>query len=244
MRFIEKQYFEQRVVSYEEQLRSSHLDEDSLKNISVHPDSDGGAVYDMVKSMPTFIGLKQQLFEDQGGICCYCGQKLICEDYPFRTPYIVEHIIPKGIDRTMAGEYQNLLLSCCPSKSEEDARGKVPRKVRSAFFHCDKSKGEQQITNPPTHDDIETFFSYDVFGNVIPNNESAALDCRILNLNCEWLRKRRRAAIEGYIFDEENELLNDDKLKDVADAVMSRNADNQYQEFCFAIKSAICRLLE
>lgn len=66
MKYIEKHETEQKVVAYEERLREVQLDGKSLKDPSVHPSSDGKAIYDMVKSMPTFAGLKDQLFEDQG----------------------------------------------------------------------------------------------------------------------------------------------------------------------------------
>ena len=42
--------------------------------------------------MITFTDLSKQMYWDQGGICCYCGMKL---EYPYGTPYRVEHIKPK-----------------------------------------------------------------------------------------------------------------------------------------------------
>lgn len=243
MKYIEKHDTEQRVVDYENQLREAQMDEASLKDRTVHPTSNGAAIYDMVQSMPAFPGLKQQLFDDQGGICCYCGQKLLYEGHPYQPQFIVEHVFPKEADRTLAGEYHNMLLSCRPADKEEQSRAEAPRKERATFFHCDKSKDCRQITYTPLLKDVSTHFSYDEFGNVIPMDEIAEDDCETLNLNCSWLVKRRCAAIEGRIYDEQNQLLSDDELRLLTTDVMKRDENNQHQEFCFAIKGAAERLL-
>lgn len=88
MKHIEKNCDAQEVIEYEAELKTNQLDKDSLADISVHPTMKGKDVYDTVKSFPSFKGLTNIMFEEQGGICCYCGCRL---EYPQQPQYIVEH---------------------------------------------------------------------------------------------------------------------------------------------------------
>lgn len=243
MKYIEKDFQSQTVIDYEVELKNNQLDEHSLSNPAVHETMKGPSVYDQVKSFMNFSDLKKQLFKDQGGICCYCGRRL---EYPNHPPYIVEHVVPKESDRTLAGEYKNLLLSCRPSEEEEKLRKEVSKKAGRSFFHCDKSKEATPITYSPLDRLCESIFKYDEFGNVFVgiNDSDANKDLETLNLNCTYLINRRKAAIEGELFDENNELLPDEALRSRLDSIMKRNEDDSFVEFCFAIKGAIEHILQ
>lgn len=243
MRYIEKNYQSQAVIDYEAELKQNVLDEKSLADPAVHPNTDGSGVYDMVRSFHGFPALKQQMYYDQGGICCYCGRRL---EYPNHPQYIVEHVTPKESDRSLAGEYKNLLLSCRPSAEEEKLRYNAPKKERDMFFHCDKSKGAIPITYSPLQEDCGTRFRYDEFGGVTVADytDNAALeDLQTLNLKCDWLKRRREAALEGELFDENHELLSDDELRQRLQTIMERDDNGMYAEFCFVIKDAIEHIL-
>lgn len=64
-----------------------------------------------------------------------------------------------------------------------------------------------------------------------------------MNLKCKWLCRRREAAIEGAIYDEEGNLLSDDELRQRLNTVMRLDAEGRHAEFCFVIKNVIERLL-
>ncbi len=239
MKYIEKDFSSDAVVAYNGELRNAKLDAESLGCDNCHPSASGGDVFDMVKSLHSFEGLKEQMFKDQGGICCYCGRRLL---YPTHPQYIVEHVLPKERHRELAGEYRNLLLSCRPSEEEELQRGKAKRRERGKFFHCDKSKGADGIEVTPLQPNCQSRFLYDVFGEVQGADVAANRTLAVLNLNCDWLRKRRQAAIEGAMFDGDT-LLSDDELRIQAVDVMERDADGLHKEYCFAIAGAISRFL-
>lgn len=240
MKYIEKHSDAPEVVSYEKELKEGRLDRDSLRDSSVHPALNGAGVYDMVRDLKTFPALKNRMFADQGGICCYCGCRL---EYPNHPQYIVEHVFPKEHDRTKAGEYDNMLLSCRPSSEEEEKRKAAAKKERRMFFHCDKSKESKVLGHTPLQKDCQDFFRYDEFGGVDGLNETAQKDVEVLNLGCDWLRTRRMAAINGEILDEEGKLLDDEQLRHRLESIMLRNKDGQYAEYCFVIYNVISNLL-
>lgn len=246
MKYVEKDFQAQAVVDHDAELRLNQLDEASLTNPAVHHSLDGPAVYDQVRSFDSFSALKQQMYDDQGGICCYCGRKLEYPNHPLQAQYIVEHVKPKEADRTLAGEYKNLLLSCRPTDEEEQLRKDAPRKEKNAFFHCDKAKSSMPITYSPLQLDCDTHFRYDEFGdvNVVDVTDAmAAQDLVTLNLKCQWLKTRRMAAIEGELFDENYELLPENELRDRLTTIMQRDANGLFAEFCFVIKGAIEHVL-
>lgn len=76
----------------------------------------------------------------------------------------------------------------------------------------------------PLQEDCQIHFIYDEFGGIQGDNEDAQKDIDILNLNCEWLQKRRNAAIEGAIYDEDYELLPDEELKKYLATIMCKQS--------------------
>lgn len=240
MKYIEKHCEAQEVVAYGEELKRNRLDKDSLADGSVHPNMKGADVYEAISSFDTIKSLKDRMYADQGGICCYCGCRL---SHPGLHQCVVEHVFPKEQDRTLAGEYENLLLSCRPSAEEEKQRMEAPKKERKMFFHCDKAKESKIISHTPLQKDCHKFFAYDEFGGISGLDEAAEKDIEILNLNCEWLRTRRAAAIEGEIYDENGELLEDEELRSRLNTIMQPGKDGMYAAFCFAVQNAIIGFL-
>lgn len=244
MKHIEKDFQSKDAVAYKTELCKGQLDEESLKDPAIHQGANGSDIYQLVRSMqPFFNKLKAHMYAEQGGICCYCGQRLVYPNHPYQAQYIVEHVYPKEKDRTIAGEYKNLLLSCHPTDEEEAARLKVSKSQRKKFFHCDKSKEAEMLTYTPLQPDCSQHFEYDEFGVVKGTDRNAEKDIEILNLNCEWLKKRREAAIIGELYDDNNALFSDRELRQRQQAVMKRDSNNLHSEFCFVIEGAIKHLL-
>lgn len=179
MRYIEKNFHSAEVIAYEKELADNRLDKDSLADEAVHPALDGPGVYDTVKSFAAFGGLKCRMYAEQGGICCYCGCRL---QYPNHPQYVVEHVFPKEKDRTLAGEYGNLLLSCRPTAEEEKQRMTASRKERKSFFHCDKAKESEVLSITPLQEDSPRYFQYDMFGGIVGTGCEARNAIATLNL--------------------------------------------------------------
>ena len=197
----------------------------------------GEQLYDKVREMTTFANLKQLLYDEQGGICCYCGMKL---EYPFNPQFRVEHVKPRDSHRELVGEYENLLLSCRATKEELEIRRHTPNsKERRKHFHCDEAKGAEEITYSPLTPDCESAFIYGIDGSITGIDDAANKDIEILGLGCGYLKRRRSEAISAWFDDN---ISSEDLLKCKA-AIMSRDKDNRLAEFCFVISNVIEQFL-
>lgn len=214
------------------------LDKASLiKPDNQYANLSGEQLYDKVKEMTTFAKLKQLLYDEQGGICCYCGMKL---EYPFNPQFRVEHVKPKDSHRELVGEYENLLLSCRATKEELEKRKNIPnRKERRKLFHCDEAKGAEEITYSPLNPECENAYIYEIDGNIKGIDDAAKKDIETLGLGCEYLKRRRSEAISVWFDDD----ISSEDLLRCKDAIMSRDKNNRLTEFCFVISNVIEQFL-
>lgn len=242
MRYIEKDFgYENRdVIAYETELIENKLDKCNLSDAAIHPTMSGPDVYDVVKSFDSFKELKQAMLREQGYICCYCGQSI--KD----STCIVEHVLPKSKYRHLAGEYENLLLSCKPTQEEETERKKTGgnKKNNIKYWHCDKLKENEELNYTPLQNDCASHFIYLDNGEVKGDDMLANADIKTLGLNCNYLKNRRYNAILGAIFDEDNTLISNEEMEQYATLVMKRKQDGSLVEFCFVIAGAINHLLK
>ena len=58
--------------------------------------------------------LKKVLLKDQGFICCYCGKRIF-DDHNT----VIEHLIPKGSNKDLTLDFDNLLASCNGGSSHQ-----------------------------------------------------------------------------------------------------------------------------
>lgn len=242
MRYIVKDFSYENidVIAYETELIKNKLDKCNLSDATIHPTMSGPAVYDVVKSFDSFKKLKQAMLREQGYICCYCGQ--LIKD----STCIVEHVLPKSKSRHLAGEYENLLLSCKPTHEEETERIKAGRNKKNniKYWHCDKLKDNKELNYTPLQKDCASHFIYLDNGEVKGNDMLADADIKTLGLNCNYLKDRRYNAILGSIFNENNTLISNEEMEQYATLVMKRKQDGSFVEFCFVIAGAINHLLK
>lgn len=241
MKFIQKDYSTTVVKEYERELQMQKLDKKSLSNSMTHPEMTGPKLYKLVrdiKVIPHFWDLKKQMYAEQGGICCYCGQKICWKD---GRKAAVEHLIPKGVDRTLVGEYENLLLSCSLTSEENESikEGEISRKD---LEHCDAAKRNALLHYTPIQQEIASKFMYDEVGIIHETDSHSMKDIQTLNLNCNALVKRRQAAL-SILFDEKNEMLSEEEIRAISSAVTQRDSNGMYHEFCFVIHQVGERLL-
>ena len=240
MRYIEKDFSCENidVIAYETELIENKLDKCNLSDAAIHPTMSGPDVYDVVKSFDSFKKLKQAMLREQGYI--YCGQSM--KD----STCIVEHVLPKSKYRHLAGEYENLLLSCKPTQEEETERKKTGgnKKNNIKYWHCDKLKENEELNYTPLQNDCASHFIYLDNGEVKGDDMLANADIKTLGLNCNYLKNRRYNAILGAIFDEDNTLISNEEMEQYATLVMKRKQDDSLVEFCFVIAGAINHLLK
>lgn len=240
MKCIQKDYTTDVVRTHNAELRAQFLDEQSLLDPATYSGFTGKKLYKLVrdiKIIPHFWNLKHQMMEEQGGICCYCGLKIAFDG--LRKPS-VEHLIPKGTYRELVGEYKNLLLSCSLT-TEEKSDIEDGNAIEADVQHCDDTKGDQQLNHTPLQLDCYDYFVYDINGHVAGRNVDSNTDIETLNLDCRALVDRRNAAL-SILFDENGDFLSDRELQQIASTIMDRDADGNFREFCFVIKSVIDNL--
>lgn len=240
MRYVEKHFDTPAVQLHKRELANLQLDEDSLRNQTVHSGKSGGQLYETVRDMPTLPALKEQMYSEQGGVCCYCGMKL---EYPFDPQYRVEHVLPKESHRELVGEYKNLLLSCRATKEENELRKDTskPKAQRKGYIHCDEAKGAQEITYSPLNQACEKAFWYDLKGEVHYNDQDAKRDIEVLGLAGAYLNSRRKAAIDSLLSGEN--ILREDELIAFRDGLKRPNSEGKFAEFYFVIIDVINQLL-
>lgn len=162
-------------------------------------------------SVPSYIAytsLREQLFEEQNGLCCYCMKKITAGNSN------IEHFLPQSIFPENEVDYYNLYLAC--RHSHGFAKGKQ---------HCDIAKGNALISKYIGHNHVvdnkkcQDFFQYTHDGYILPNKtgfvtlqkfyqdySSLTLQekellgtIEILNLNCESLVNERSKFINTEI---------------------------------------------
>ena len=167
------------------------------------------------------------LADEQGYICCYCGQRIT----GFQGTQI-EHIFPKGTIayKKMQLDYDNnLIASCDGGKSQRKVNPSIP----SCDLHCDTKKSDNPIPVSPLNPGCDEKFLYDENGDVIGIGSDAEATIEILNLSSPILKNMRKAAIDAY------SLLPNINWKKEYERLKDKNAKGQYIEFCFVLRSYI-----
>lgn len=241
MKLVRKDSSTEVVRRHEAELQAQQLDEQSLLNPNVYPGQTGRKLWRMVrdiKVIPHLWDLKHQMYDEQGGICCYCGLRIF-EDSEGRKQS-VEHVVPKSAHRELVGEYKNLLLTC--SITDDDANLMGVATNTPTLRHCDDSKEDKPLHYTPLMPECETLFQYDVVGGVQATDAKAQSDIETLRLDCDLLKERRKAAL-SILFDEDGNFISAEELKQISSKIMSRDEDNRLPEFCFVIKSVVDTVL-
>ncbi|ALG67811.1 retron system putative HNH endonuclease [Beggiatoa leptomitoformis] len=80
--------------------------------------------------------LKKQLYQEQKGLCCYCGTQLKLDEL------IIEHLNPKSLFPAMTFDYSNLYASCKGGKGDTPLYlpYETTRKVVAEQYNVDTQK--------------------------------------------------------------------------------------------------------
>lgn len=118
-----------------------------------------------------YVLLREQLRQEQKGLCCYCCQIL-------ETPATVEHLKSRSKFPKLTFDYQNLLLSC----QESD--------------QCDNAKGNDELGLTPLMIECDTEITLKTNGKLNPTSDRAKQAIELLKLNKLDLCQRRERAIK------------------------------------------------
>ena len=169
--------------------------------------------------------LRLRLLEDQGYICCYCGQRIHNDKHTK-----IEHIKCQKNYGELELCFSNMLASC--DGGDIDRSNGVRPKHQ---LHCDAKKGNQDIPISPL-DDISCLFSFFDDGTIKGKGDQGKELVRILGLDAEFLNTQRKNAIDSY-----NILAPDDLQKELL--FLNEKHDGRFLEFCFVLEQYILDLI-
>lgn len=133
--------------------------------------------------------LKDNLFAIQNGLCAYCEIRIDSEIGSH-----LEHIESKSQNPSKTFEYTNIVSSCI--------KGSLVDSEDTNPMSCGHAKKRQSIDIKPTDINCEDYFSFDLFGKIIPNTNRSELEQKkaqntidTLNLNCLRLKRDRKSVV-------------------------------------------------
>jgi uncharacterized protein (TIGR02646 family) len=146
-----------------------------------------GATYNGFQSAQRMRALRQSLVSEQGGICCYCMQRI----RPTENAMKVEHWQSQTGYETEQLNYRNMLAACMGNEGEPEEEQ-----------HCDTRKGNKTLSrNPanPAHR-IEDFIKYLGDGTIESNDPqlNRQLGKSVLNLNRPLLVLNRKSVLDMF----------------------------------------------
>jgi uncharacterized protein (TIGR02646 family) len=162
--------------------------------------------------------LHEALIAEQAQVCCYCGRRISLKDSH------IEHFRPQAAFEDLALDYGNLHASCNPE---------TPRHP----LHCGHAKGnafDKSRIISPQDAGCERRFIYTLTGAILAADAadaSAAYMVRLLQLDINFLRGRRAAALESAFDDAFVESASAEELMQLAMAYRAPNENEQMDEF-------------
>lgn len=136
------------------------------------------------KSIPA---LRAALLDEQGFICAYCMRRIPHRDKNSNEDSRIDHIKCQSGHQDETLDYNNMVI-CCPGAINDD-------------FHCDKRKGERDISFSPLDPYFMNTIKYSSNdGTIRSSNDQINSDINeVLNLNNKLLKKNRFEALQGVI---------------------------------------------
>ena len=140
-----------------------------------------GAKYEAVPE------LRKALLEEQGYLCAYCMRRIPIRDTNSNESTRIDHILSRTKHPELQLNYSNMVV-CCPGAQSSD-------------FHCDKQKGENDITINLFEDHFFDTLSYSSKDGRIKSSdaESDRQINELLNLNHALLKRNRLETLRGVI---------------------------------------------
>lgn len=131
--------------------------------------------------------LRQSLLKEQGYICAFCSRRIPVKDKNSNETSRIEHLKSRTNHPDLQLDYSNMVV-CCPGAINED-------------FHCDKLKGENDISFDIFSDSFFSTLSYRSYdGTIQSSNNQYNEDLNdILNLNNSFLKVNRKRAYSTII---------------------------------------------
>jgi uncharacterized protein (TIGR02646 family) len=181
---------------------------------------------------PEKITVHNALLEEQGYICCYCGQLID------RATSHIEHFQPRTHYPELSLSYGNFLASCPGYPTDENPQTQPP-KLPQEF--CGQKKGawyETDLTVSPLDRDCTSYFRYTEVGEILPTKETpkakaAGVTIQELGLNHAVLTLSRKRIIDGVL--QNIESLTTQEIQQLIDLYDRPDTSGKFTPFCAAI---------
>lgn len=131
--------------------------------------------------------LRTALLQEQGYVCAYCMRRIPTKDTNSDEGSRIEHIHSRRNHEELQLDYQNMVI-CCPGAISHD-------------FHCDKLKGDKDLSFNLFDDSFFSTISYNTKDGKIKSLDSLFNSemNRTLNLNNSLLKKNRVQTLNASI---------------------------------------------
>lgn len=163
----------------------------------------------------TYKILREQLRQEQHGLCCYCCQAL-------EERAEIDHILDRKKHPTKTYDYANLLLSC-----------KTPNQ-------CNNAKGHQNLELTPLMIECDAEIKINLAGELESKSDRAEQAIQLLNLNNPTLCNKRKAKIDmvSFTFDPNStEIPINIMDRETLDVILQAFGGSiEYQEFQYILK--------
>lgn len=186
------------------------------------------------------------LWQEQGGLCCYCGGPIGRHKQP--TDCHIDHVCPQSVRVDLELEYSNMLGSCqgrepdrfrWPPPAPEDCRHPP------ASEHCGHKRDnwfDEALFVTPLRPDCESYFCFGSSGEISATRDPAKFDAasetiKRLGLEIPRLQAARKAAIEPLLAGPEE--MSVDELRKLYDSLDQPDARGRLQPYCFAIRAVL-----
>lgn len=170
--------------------------------------------------------IREKLYEEQYGLCCYCC-KLLKYPYTNSEEFHIEHFRPKSNTNYshLGLEYSNLHLSCSGYKSNRECCG-----------HKKDDWFDEKLTVSPLEENVEELFEYTIDGHIkaAGGNIRAIETIKNLQLDSFNLQRQRKTAIYMAMFyDSIEEDYEEEKKSIIRDYKTAENG--VLKSFCNAV---------
>jgi uncharacterized protein (TIGR02646 family) len=175
--------------------------------------------------------LRDSLLKEQGYICAYCMRRIPVRDQNSNEPSRIEHILSRTKHPDLELSYKNMVV-CCPGAIDSDNF----QKGTYRNSHCDKSKGENDITFSPFDSSFISTLGYkSKDGTIESSNHKYNEEINnLLNLNNALLKANRVQTLKG-ILDRLNKNKKKWKASEIKKLLKSwdkKDDEGMYKPYC------------
>jgi uncharacterized protein (TIGR02646 family) len=179
--------------------------------------------------------LRDSLLKEQGYICAYCMRRIPVKDHNSNEPSRIEHILSRTKHPDLELSYKNMVI-CCPGAidSENKLISDNSKKEKYHNSHCDKSKGENDISFSPFDSSFISTLGYkSKDGTIESSNDKYNEEINnLLNLNNALLKANRVQTLKGLLVCLNQKEWKASEIKKLLKSWDEKDNEGMYKPYC------------